>query len=507
MLKREQLPTEVVALQDLALSLDQRAEYLSHQVEMFKRRLYGPSSEERPEAAGQATLPFADLPAAPVRAEALSHAAVVPKGAEKPQGHGRRKLPAHLYRERFEYHPEEVQKPCPCCGSAWERIGEEISEQVELIPATILVLQHARIKYACPKCRGRIVIGKVPSKILDRGLAGPGLLADLIVKKLYYHLPLYRQEVLTEHLGWTLARSTQSQWLGACAERLEPLYLRAKGEVLNSHKIHTDDTPVRVLTPGAGKTREARFWVYVGDAAHPCTVFDYTPNRKREGPKSFLGDYEGVLQADAYGGYDGIYANGKVTEAGCWAHARRKFDDAALSAPEAAKEALDLIGELYAIEKRARERGLTPEERRALREAHAPPVLERLRAWLERQQAEALPQSPLAKALNYTRAQWAALTRFLSDGTIELDNNTAENALRPIAVGRKNWLFLGNDEGSRRAAILYSLIETCKRHGHDPWAYLKDVLVRIETQPPESLRQLLPDQWKPGRVEPSAAGP
>lgn len=526
MLTRAQLPTDVNALQELLLKFDellhqadQRSEHLSHQVEMLTRRLYGPSSEKRHDAPGQQVL--FDLPAAPTQAEALEHAAVVPKSERKPQGHGRRKLPPELRRERFEYHPPEVAQPCPCCGSSWQKIGEEVSEQIELVPATVFVLQHARIKYACPKCQDKVLIGAVPSKILDKGLAGPGLLADLIVKKLYYHLPLYRQELLSKHLGFELARSTQCQWLGACAERLEPLQLLAKQEALRSHVIHTDDTPVRVQAPGTGKTREGRFWVYVGDAAHPHVVFDYTPNRKREGPKNFLKDYKGVLQADAYGGYDGIYANGAVIEAACWAHARRKFDEAQATAPQVAAEMLDLIGQLYAIEDQARprleeaQRKPAAERAAALAQAYAArlalrqrlsvPVLERIRQWLEKQKQEALPKGPLGQALHYALAQWAALNRFATDGTIEIDNNTAENALRPLAIGRKNWLFLGSDEGGRRMAILYSLTESCKRHDIDPWAYLKDVLVRIETQPPGTLAALLPHNWKAAREREQSA--
>jgi len=520
MLKRAELPNDTNALCDLVLALDQRNELLAHQVEMLQRRLYGPSSEKRHDAAGQQML--FELPAAPTQPEALEVAAVVPKDETKPQGHGRRKLPPHLHRERIEYHPPEVAQPCPCCQSAWQKIGEEVSEQIELVPATVFVLQHARIKYAC-KCKDKVLIGAVPNKIWDRGLAGPGLLADLIVKKLYYHLPFYRQEVMTEHLGWMLARSTQCQWLGACAERLEPLYLLAKRLVMQSHVIHTDDTPVRVQAPGTGKTREGRFWVYSGDPLHPHVVFDYTPNRKREGPRNFLKDYTGVLQADAYGGYDGIYANGKVTEAGCAAHARRKFDEAKTTSPHEADAMLALIGELYAIEKLAQpaiEAALARSwaelpaaldeayaQRRELRQRLAVPVLARIKAWLAAQKLNALPKSPLGQAIHYMLAQWEALNRYVNDGTIAIDNNEAENALRPISIGRKNWLFLGNDEGGRRMAILYSLTETCKRHGIDPWLYLKDVLVRIETQPLGTLAELLPHNWKVARSKPAAAGP
>jgi transposase len=520
MLKREQLPAEMTALQDLTLSLDQQRELLTIKLEQFKRRYFGPSSEKRHDTATQPTL-FEDLPAAPTPSpkQALKQAEVVEKGASKPRAHGRRKLPPELLRERREYEPEEIKQPCPCgCGKPWRRIGEEISEQLERIPETFFVIQHARIK-CISGCGKKIVIGKVADKLWDKSLAGPGLIADLIVKKVALHLPHYRNEWLTEQLGFTLARSTQCQWLGAAAELLEPLYLEGKRDVLRSGLIHTDDTPVRVQAKE--QTREGRFWVYVGDPLHPFTLFDYTPNRKREGPKNFLGAYQGVLQADAYGGYDGIYTNGKVQEAGCMAHARRKFDEAKGSVPAAADEMLNLIGQLYAVEAQTRPAIaaalLLPlsERAAALREAYrqrlesrqklSAPMVAQIKSWLAAHKADALPEGPLGKAIHYMENQWAALTFFLSDGAADIDNNVAENALRPLCVGRRNWLFLGNDEGGRRLAILYSLVESCRRNEVNPWDYLKDVLVRISKQPPGTLKELLPHHWKETHPKPSAA--
>lgn len=522
MLKRTELPTDLPKCHELILSLDWQKEHFKHQVEMLKRRLFGPSSEKRagPEQPG---LPFVDLPAAPPVPAALEHAAVVSPGKSKPEGHGRRKLPAHLPRQRREYHPAGIAQPCPCCGSAWERIGEEVSEQLEVIPAQFVVLQHARIKYACPKCKDRVVIGELPSKVLEKGLAGPGLLADLIDKKLHYHLPLYRQEELTAQLGWSLARSTQSQWLGACAELLEALVLEAKREALQSAVLHTDDTPVRVLEPGNGKTREGRMWVYVGDENHPQTVYQYSPNRKREHPAEFLKGWRGTLVADAYGGYEGICAGAGIVKAGCWAHARRKFDEAQSSAPREAAAMLERIGQLYAVEAQARpaleaaqraplkERGeqlaAAYRARLKLRQELSAGLVEEIRKWLLAQVQAALPKSPLGTAVRYALEQWETLVVFLRDGAVELDNNVAENALRPIAIGRKNWLFVGSDNGGRALANLYTLTATCRRHGVDVYAYLKDVLVRIEQQPPGRLHELLPQNWQAAQQSrPACAG-
>lgn len=513
MLKRDQLPSEIPALKELILSLDRERELLRYQVENLRHRLYGSSSEKHVAAPEQPRL-FEDLPAekTPSPPQTLKQAEVLVHGETKPRAHGRRKLPPELKRERREYRPLEIERPCPCgCGKPWRQIGEEISEQLEHIPETYFVIQHARLKYVSG-CGQHIVIGKVADKLWDRALAGPGLVADLIVRKAGLHLPCYRTEWHSEQIGFTLARSTQCQWLGAAAELLEPIYLEAKREALRSSHVHTDDTPVDVQAPGTGKTREGRFWVYVGNREHPVTVFDFTPNRKREGPRSFLGNYQGVLQADAYGGYDGIYTNGKVVEAGCMAHARRKFDEAKSTSPPEATAMLDLIQLLYKTEAAGRPAIQAAEslslslrtealqasyrQRAELRQKCSAPVMRQIEVWLAAHQADALPESPLGKAITYMTNQWKALSYFLSDGAAEIDNNIAENAVRPLAIGRKNWLFLGSDQGGRRLAILYTLVESCRRNNVNPWHYLKDVLVRISLQPPGQLGQLLPHHWR-----------
>lgn len=303
-----------------------------------------------------------------------------------------------------------------------------------------------------------------------------------------------RQEDVFKQHGEEVPRSTQCSWLATVADLLEPLYKRMIAHALASQKLHTDDTPIRVLDPGKGKTRMARFWVYLGDNEHPFTVFDYTPSRSRDGPEKFLRGFKGYLQADAYAGYDRLYAGHEVVEVACWAHTRRKFFEAR-ETDARADEMLALIAELYTIEDAARP--LNAAGRQRLREQKTRPLLLRIRAWLDARVLDSLPKSAFGQALTYALNQWQALTRFVEDGILEADNNLGENALRPICIGRKNYLFVGSDAGGRRAAILYSLVRTCERHDVNPWDYLRDILLRVSTHPASQIDDLLPHRWKP----------
>jgi transposase len=441
-------------------------------------------------------------------------------------------------------------------------IGRETSEQLDYIPAQIKVIEHVRLKYACRHCEAtaspdgpQIVTADKPLLPIEKGLASPGLLSYVIVSKYGDHLPLYRLEGILKRHGIEIARSTMCDWAAQCATALEPLADLMRQRVLQSPVIHTDDTPVKVREPGLGRTRTGRFWVYVGDFDHPYTVFAYTPSRSRDGPVQFLTgwgqDEEVYLQADAFGGYDGIYAGdtgGRVTEAACWAHARRKFYDARQSDPGVSTQALACIRMLYDVEARAKKQASAKQTRpddakesatsivpadlsavpacashadrpaqaggeSAARRAHARlvavryrlrremavPRLAEFRAWLESQQAErggtVLPKSPIGQAIGYALNQWDALCVYTTDGRLDIDNNASENALRRVAVGRKNWLFAGSDNGGRTAATLFSLIATCQRHNVEPMAYLADVLDRIAATPVSQLDQLLPDRW------------
>jgi transposase len=348
---------------------------------------------------------------------------------------------------------------------------------------------------------------------IEKGLAAPGLLAYLIVSKYGDHLPLHRLEHIFERHGIELARSTLCDWAAQSAEALKPLYELMVKRVLESRILHTDDTPVDVLDRRLSETRTGRFWAYLGDAAHPVDVFAYTPNRSRDGPRSFLAKWgqgeRRYLQADAFGGYDGIYAGeagGQVTEVACWAHARRKFHEAQTSDLATSAQALAYIRLLYDVEDRAR--GQPSAERLRLRQEFAVPRLTQFKAWLEAQQAvrggPALPKSPMGQAIAYAQNQWEALTVYVTDGELDIDNNKSERALRRVAVGRKNWLFCGSDRGGATAAILFSLISTCQRHRVDPLAYLRDVLTRIAAHPMSRLPDFLPDRWQSTAPFPSA---
>jgi transposase len=481
-------------IQELSVSLheEQRLrKQFAHQLEQLLRRLYGPRSERIDPA--QLTLFGQQAQAGPVDESAIE----APAQPRKRRGHGRKPLPKDLPRKRVEHDVPDEQKTCPECGAGKKRIGEEVSEQIEYVPASLFILEHVRPKYACPCCQEHVSVAPAPPRVISKGLPGPGLVAHVITSKYGDHLPLYRQERILARHGLDVSRKTLCGWVLRAADLLENLYARMKGEVLASRVIHTDDTPVRVQGNADGPYT-GRFWVYVGDAAHPYIVYDYTPSRKRDGPVSFLEGFTGYLQADAFGGYDGLYAAGAVHECACWAHARRKFHEARSTAPRRAHQMLAWIRQLYETEHEAKP--LDVRERHARRQAEARPLLEAMAQWLQDQHARALPKSPIGQAITYALNQWTALTRYLEDGAITIDNNPAENALRAIAIGRKNYLFLGSDRGGRAAAIHYSLIHSAQRHGLDPFAYLRDVLLRTTTEPSLDLHTLLPG---PGNTIPN----
>ncbi len=476
-------------LADVLRDRDACIEALKHQLALLRRHQFGRKSETIDPA--QLLLAFAQLggevePPPPPES---------PADEPKRKGHGRRPLPDALPRERLEHDLPPEGKCCGKCGAQLERIGEEVTEQLDYVPASLVVRQHVRIKYACKSCEETVVLAPLPPQPIEKGLPGAGLMAHVAVSKYADHLPLYRLEGILERQGVELSRSTLCGWVQATGMLAEPIVKAMTREVLASKVIHTDDTPVRVQDRlRRGRTRQGRLWVYRGDRDHPYTVFDYTPNRKRDGPAAFLEGYKGYLQADAFSGYDGIYAGGDVVEVACWAHARRKYYDAQTTDPVRAEIALRFIGELYAVEREAADLG--SKERRALRQARSWPILERFRAWLDAQVPAVLPKSPMGGAIGYTFGQWTALTRYVDDGDLAIDNNPAERALRPIAVGRKNWLFVGSDAGGHCAAVLYSIMATCKRHGVDPFAYLRDVLERVATHPSSGIAALFPHNWK-----------
>jgi len=394
---------------------------------------------------------------------------------------------------RHELDISAAEKTCGCCGRAKDRIGEDETKILDYVPAKLEVHVHVRPKYACRYCKNGVVSPPPPERPIARGIAGPGLIAQIVVSKFGDHQPLYRQEDFFSRHGLHIGRSTQCDWVKAAAELLRPLYERQKELVLQSPVLWTDDTPVTVLLGGQEGSRKGRFWTYIGQL-HPYSVYDFTESRARDGPARFLAGFEGYLHADAYGGYDHIYlgSNNSVVEVACWAHARRKFFDAARSSPRESHQILEWVGQLYDIEDRARE--LSDQARQSLRQQESDPVLDRMASYLSELAPDTLPKSTLGKAVSYARNQWQALRRYTEDGRLSIDNNVSERTLRHQAIGRKNWLFLGSKQAGPRAAVLSTILAGAKRHRIEPWAYLREILLRLHAEDPR-LDEMLPDRW------------
>ena len=394
---------------------------------------------------------------------------------------------------RHEHDLSEADKQCSGCGRAKDRIGQDESRVLEYVPAKLEVHVYVRPKYACRYCKDGVASPPPPVRPIARGMAGPGLIAQIVVGKFGDHLPLYRQEDFFTRHGLHIARSTLCDWVQAAAELLRPLYQRQKELVLQSPVLWTDDTPVTVLVGGDQGSRTARFWTYIADE-HPYSVYDFTESRARDGPAKFLAGFQGYLHADAYGGYDQIYlgSNEAIREVACWAHARRKFFDAKSSSPRDAHQILEWIRQLYEVEERARE--LSAVARREIRVAEAEPVLDRIEARLAGLENRALPKSALGKAVGYALNQWLALRRYTEDGRLSIDNNVSERTLRHQAIGRKNWLFLGSEQAGPRAAVLFTILAGAKRHRIEPWTYLRELLLRLHDEDPR-LDEMLPDHW------------
>jgi transposase len=364
---------------------------------------------------------------------------------------------------------------------------------LEYVPAKLEVHVHVRPKYACRYCQDGVTSPPPPLRPITRGIAGPGLIAQIVVGKFGDHLPLYRQEDFFTRHGLHIPRSTLCDWVRAAAELLKPLYQRQKELVLQSPVLWTDDTPVTLLSSGKEGSRTGRFWTYIAEE-HPYSVYDFTESRVRDGPASFLRGFKGYLHADAYGGYDQIYlgSNDAVREVACWAHARRKFFDASHSSPRDAHQILEWIRQLYDVEDRARE--ISADTRQKMRAAEATPVLDRIGARLVELEKRVLPKSVLAKAVSYANNQWQALRRYVEDGRLSIDNNISERTLRHQAVGRKNWLFLGSEQAGPRAAVLFTILAGAKRHRIEPWTYLRELLLRLHGDD-SRLDEMLPDKW------------
>ena len=503
------LPTDPILLhtivRDLAQVLEHRdaeIETLRHLVTTLKRRQFGRSSEKRDPDQLALGLEAIEEQIAAVDAETPSPA----PSADPARTRRRKPLPDHLQREEKRHEPEGCA--CPACGGLLHAIGEDVSEVLDYEPARFKVIRHVRPRFACRACES-IHQMPMPSLPIERGRPGPGLLAQVLVAKYCDHLPLYRQAAIYGRDGVELDRSTLADWVGRATWLLQPLGERIAGHVFTGTKVHADDTPVPVLDPGRGRTKTGRLWVYVrddrpcGDRDPPAAAFFYSPDRKGERPADHLATFSGFLQADAYAGFNRLYG-ARITEVACWAHARRKiFEVHESTRSPIAAEALTRIGALYAIEKEIR--GHSPEVRLAVRRRESIPQLGAFRTWLEAQLAKLPPKGGLAKAFRYALGNWAALVRYAENGSLEIDNNRAENTLRGVALGRKNWLFAGSDSGGERAALIYTLIETCKLNGVDPFAYLRDVLARIAEHPINRIDELLPWTWTSANDRAAAA--
>jgi transposase len=460
-------------------------------VEKLQRMLFGAKSEKVLRQIDQLELQLEELQAAHAVEESKAVASVERPAPARPF---RRPLPEHLPREIHTHMPGH--EACPDCGGRLRELGEDVAEMLEYVRASFKVLRHVRPKLSCDAC-DRIVQAPAPSRPIDRGLAGPGLLAHVLVSKYADHCPLYRQSEIYAREGVDLDRSTLAGWVGATSELLAPLVEAVRNHVMAASKLHADDTPVPVLAPGNGRTKTGRLWTYVrddrpsGDTAAPAVWFAYSPDRKGENPRQHLKLYKGALQADAYAGFQQLYESGTIVEVACWAHTRRKFYDIHIAhASPITAEAIERIAALYAIE--AEIRGSTPEVRRTIRQARARPLLDSMKTWLEATLAKLSRKSDTAAAIRYALSRWPALTRYVDDGQLEIDNNTAERALRVVALGRKNYLFAGSNAGGERAAAIYSLLGSAKLNGLDPELYLHHVLDRIADHPITRINDLLP---------------
>jgi transposase len=503
---------QIAKLKQQLASRDELIAKLAAEIARLRRWRFGRSAERMTDTVAQLELALDALQAGrqtidavavpePIEPPVRAPARVVP--LRRPA----RSLPAHLPRKTITHAPAHCT--CPDCGSVLRKLGEDVCEVLDFVPGYFQVLRHVRPKLSCRQC-ARVVQAPAPSRPIERGLAEAGLLAQVIVAKYADHTPLYRQQGIYRRAGVELERATLAQWVKQGAQLLAPLAAAVSRYVLAGEKIHADDTPVPVLDPGRGRTKTGRIWTYVrddrpaGSRAPPAVWYGYSPNRQGQHPREHLKRFTGILQADGYAGYGAIYESGHVLEAACWAHVRRKFYDIHVAdrSPIAA-EAISRIGALYAIEREVR--GELAHKRRAMREQRATPVLDALHAWLSASLQTVSAKSHLAGAIKYALARWTALTRYAHDGRIEIDNNTAERSIRPIVLGRRNYLFAGSDGGGESAAHIYTLIGTALLNAVEPYAYLREVLGRIADHPINRIDELLPWRLDLASAQPLAA--
>jgi transposase len=484
--------TALIARRDNELKHKQlKIDQLTHEMATLKRYRFGRHSEQL-DIVQRSLLDEsidADIEAIALEIEALRLPSV-PALKEKPR---RVALPACFPRREIVHEPDETHCSCGC---HLERIGEDVSEKLDYTPGVFEVERHVRGKWVCRRCE-RLVQKPVAPHIIDKGIPTAGLLAQVLVAKYVDHAPLYRQESIFERAGLALSRSTLAEWVGACGVRLQPLVEAMKAQLLRRPVLHADETPVPMLKPGLGRTHRAYLWSYSSSEYDELqtVIYDFAEGRGGVHAQAFLGNWTGKLVCDDYAGYKALFNRG-IIEVGCMAHARRKLHDLyANHGSEIAEGGLRYFAALYEIEREAREHKLDTDGRRILRQQRSKPAAEALRQWLTRQRGQVPDGSATRKAIDYSLGRWAALTRYLEDGDLPIDNNHIENRIRPIALGRNNWLFAGSQRAGERAANIMSLIQSAKLNGHDPYRYLKDVLERLPTQPASRLGELLPHRW------------
>ena len=523
------LPNNVAVLQAMVLELrdaltqrDHRVAELELAVDTLLRQRQRPAHdhwpkdqpalfpEVQPEAVPPSEAATTTSPAPASEAVPLAPAEPAAANQKPPKkGHGRRSLEELLKTlplERREHHLTEAERLCPRCGRLQQIVGEQTSQQLEYIPAHLRCLQHVQFTYSCPSCPEHIQTAPKPPQPINRGLAGPGLLAMVTASKFDDYQPLYRQELTLARGGLFLARSTLCDWLMALGELVQPLVEFLKQDLFRSRVVQTDGTKVAVLVEGERQTRTGYFWPCLGDDAHPQVVVDFSLDKRKEHPQRFLADYSGYVQVDAYSAYDGCFVfNADTThpkiEVGCWSHAERYFEAARDSHALLAAEALGFIRALFALEAQAKRAHFGETELLALRQREAVPILEAFQTWLEWTRPQVLPKSPLADAVRYTLNQWEALRRYTETGFLSMDNNATERINKLIARGRVNWLFVGSPRGGETAARLLSLVVTCRRLHMDSFLYLRDVFTRLPGLPAARLDELLPNHWLEGHPE------
>ncbi|WP_414707585.1 IS66 family transposase [Rhodoferax sp. UBA5149] len=493
------LLTKIAAKDREILYRQTKIDQLTHEMAVLKRWKFGRSREQLD--AGQISLldETIDADIAAIEEELEQLAPSSKTNADAPKQPKRAPLPADLPRVEFHHELDATTCSTPGCGCTLKRIGEDVSEKLDYTPGLFTVERHIRGKWACAKCQ-TLTQAPVPAQIIDKGIPTAGLLAQVLVAKYADHLPLYRQETIFARAGMALPRSTLAQWVGVCGVQLQPLVDALKQEILSHSVLHADETPVAMLKPGNKKTHRAYLWAYAPGTFEDlkAVVYDFCETRAGEHARAFLGDWKGGLVCDDFAGYKASFCLG-VTEVGCMAHARRKFFDLHVSnKSQIAAQALQYITELYEVEREVKM--LTADERYAIRQARGKPVADALHEWMLLQRQRITDGSATAKALDYSLKRWGALTRYLDAGQLPIDNNWIENQIRPIAIGRGNWLFAGSLRAGQRAAAVMSLIQSAKLNGHDPYAYMKDVLTRLPTQRASQVGDLLPHRWQPQTI-------